>query len=158
MNTYLLFLNGFFETTKDLDAFSKDFTETITSATSIKFIIENKSNVVVVFDSELDDEEVSYEIRDNIKDIHVKFYFLFNRETLMIGNIPKEISDIIFRDLPKDSSLEINLITPEDSEEDIPPVDYSDEVYMNVLLEKIENFGIESLTKNEKKYLDNFKK
>jgi hypothetical protein len=158
MNTYLLFINGLFEEPKDLDDFSFNFMQNVQSATSSKFIIENKYNVIVIFDSDKDDEEISVEIKEGLAKEKIRLFFLFNREDLMVATIPQEISSIVFRDLPEDSSLEINLINKEEFEDDGIPEDNNDEDYMDILLEKIDKFGIESLTKNEKKYLENFKK
>ena len=75
----------------------------------------------------------------------VKFYFLFERSSLVCAHLPEQVKDFIFKPLPESSAIEINYIknTPE-------------EMDLDVVLEKIEKMGISSLTEEEKKFLDNF--
>ena len=75
----------------------------------------------------------------------VKFYFLFERSSLVCAHLPEQVKDFIFKPLPESSAIEINYIknTPE-------------EMDLDVVLEKIEKMGISSLTEEEKKLLDNF--
>ena len=160
MNTYILFINGVFESAKDFDEFSKNFVENVISVESPKFIIENQYNMIVIFDTEAPDEDVAFNIKEKLKDTSVRFYFLFNRESIMVANIPQEISSLIFKNLPKDSTLEISIFNQDDEEYPNPEeLEFvTGELYVDALLEKIEKFGITSLTEKEKKFLDNFKK
>lgn len=166
MNTYLLFINGKFESTKDIDDFSVEFVNIFKPITSPKFVIENQYNIIVIFDSDSEDEDVASEIKTKLTSEFVLFYFLFNREDIMVANMPQEISALLFKDLPEDSALEINLINKDDVEDEKIPEDkvedeennINGEIYVDTILDKIEKFGIESLTEKEKKFLDNFKK
>lgn len=161
MNTYLLFINGMFESTKDIDEFSIEFVNIFNPVTSPKFVIENQYNMIIIFDTDSEEEEVASNIKKKLTSNYVRFYFLFNREDIMVANMPQEISSLLFKDLPKDSALEISLInkeeldTPEKEEEEI---EVNGGIYVDTILDKIEKLGIESLTEKEKKFLDNFKK
>lgn len=163
MNTYLLFINGLFENTNNIDEFSVEFINSFNSIKSPKFVIENENNIIVIFDSDDEEEVVASEMKNKLVSSFVRFYFLFNREDILVANMPQEISTLIFKNLPKDSSLEIKLINKDDDdpiekkpEEDT--IQVNGEIYVDTILDKIEKFGIDSLTEKEKKFLDNFKK
>ena len=161
MNTYLLFINGMFENTKDIDEFSIEFVNIFRPITSPKFVIENQYNMIIIFDTDTDEVDVASNIKTKLLSNYVRFYFLFNREDIMVANMPQEISSLLFKDLPKDSSLEISLINKEDeinTPEKEEEVEFNGDIYVDTILDKIEKLGIESLTEKEKKFLDNFKK
>ena len=163
MNTYLLFINGFFENPKEIDNFSQEFMDGLKNVESPKFVIENQYNMIIIFNTEEDEDKISELIKKVITQSYINFFFLFNREDIMVANIPQEISSIIFKDLPKDSSLQVNWeknieeISDEEKEKLIDDSEPENELYVDALLEKINKFGIESLTEKEKKFLDNFK-
>jgi hypothetical protein len=75
----------------------------------------------------------------------VKFYFIFERSSLVTAHLPEQVKDFIFKPLPEASSIKIDYIknTPE-------------ELDLDRVLEKIEETGLDSLTDEEKKFLDNF--
>lgn len=165
MNTYILFLNGFFENITEVEKFSNNFIGISEFIESPKFIIESPYNLIIVFNSELDELDISDKFKRNMGSENLKFYFLFNREDLVFGNIPKELSDMIFKDLPKDSSLEITVYNLDEEQENDPNKDNeinnnseNSELYVDALLDKIDKFGLKSLTEREKNFLDSFKK
>lgn len=157
MNTYLLFVNGLFDNANEIDMFSGEFINLFKQISSPKFVIENQYNMIIIFDSDIAEEEIVHKIKNGFKSNLVRFYFLFNREDIMVANMPQEISALLFKDLPTDSSLEINLINNEEPKKVEDENIVNGEIYIDTLLDKIEKFGIESLTENEKKFLDNFK-
>jgi len=52
MNTYILFLYGSFEDREDIEFFCSEIFPS-ESIISIKYIIENNQNIIVIFDSEI---------------------------------------------------------------------------------------------------------
>lgn len=147
METYILFFNGNFKSRKDLEIFTAETFITSSSISSIKYIIEKRGSIIIIFNSQLDEEEIKEEIRTIFLDEPIKFYFLFNIKSLLDIKIPEEIKTMIYNEIPKDSVFFIEVFTRD-----------ADDFDIDEILEKIEKNGIKSLTKSEKNYLDNFKK
>ncbi len=101
MNTYILFLYGSFEDREDIEFFCSEVFPS-ESIMSVKYIIENNQNIIVIFDSELEKVELAKELYQALTPDHVKFYFLFEREMLVTAHIPQSIKDFIFKTLPSD--------------------------------------------------------
>ena len=75
---------------------------------------------------------------------HIKFYFIFDKDNIITSHLPNEVRDFIFN-----PNIE-NLIVKVDYERPKKPLD------LDQLLDKIKETGIESLTPEEKNFLDNF--
>lgn len=73
----------------------------------------------------------------------IKYYFLFPIETLVTAHLPEKLKDFIFK--PQEMNIRVEYIKPNKINYDL------DEV-----LEKIERAGLDSLTEEEKNFLDNF--
>lgn len=147
MDRYLLFLNGFFNKREDIEYFSNFFIEKIKIVKSMKVIIENIETIILIFDSESEEETVFTEIDTFLSESEIKVSFLFNSKNLIGTKIPHEIKHIL-----------LNKTTPDDSIIFIEIVELEYDLNLDEILEKIKNFGIKSLTNHEKKFLDNFKK
>jgi hypothetical protein len=147
METYILFFSGNFKTRKDLELFTAGSFITMPSIFSIKFIIEKSESIIVIFNSELDTEQLKDNLRVFLENETIKFYFLFNLKSIIDQKLPEEIMNMIYNETPKDSVFFIEVFNKDISDFDI------DEI-----LEKIEKNGIESLSKAEKYFLDHFKK
>ncbi len=80
----------------------------------------------------------------------VKFYFLFDRENIHSANIPIELKDFMFK--PSSEHTSIRLEYNKDKSEDNQQVSMD----LDVILEKMYEYGIESLSDEEKKFLDGF--
>lgn len=145
MKTYILFIFGTFEDHEDIAFFCTEILASSTAVKSLKYVIESSQNIIVIFDSELEHKELSQELYDVLISDVVKFYFLFERSSLVSAHLPEQVKDFIFKPLPESSAIEINYIknTPE-------------ELDLDELLDKIDKMGISSLTDEEKKFLDNF--
>ena len=145
MKTFILFIFGTFEDHEDIAFFCTEILGNSTAIKSLKYVIESSQNIIVIFDSELEQKELSHELYGVLISDVVKFYFLFERSSLVCAHLPEQVKDFIFKPLPESSAIEINYIknTPE-------------EMDLDVVLEKIEKMGISSLTEEEKKFLDNF--
>lgn len=146
MTTYLLFLNGFFKTRKDIEEFSNDFVEGVSTTHSLKVFIENKESIILIFDSDDDVEILRNNINEFLSKNEIKSSFMFKKDDLQMVRLPEEVQEIIFSSSPIDSILFLEIMAIEK------------EYNLDEILDKIEKNGIQSLTKDEKKFLDNFKK
>jgi hypothetical protein len=150
MNTYILFLYGSFEDREDIEFFCSEIFPS-ESIISIKYIIENNQNIIIIFDSELNKASLSKELYEILTPDHVKFYFLFEREALVTAHIPESIKDFIFKPLPPE---DVNIMKVEFHRVKEGKPSYS----LDDILDKIDQMGVESLTPEEKNFLDNFEK
>lgn len=146
MNTYVLFIFGMFDDHEDIEYFCTDVIGESKVIESIRFIIENSENIIVIFDSEMDPTVVDREIYTMLVDEHIKFYFIFQREHMVTAHLPQQIKDLIFT--PTIDNTIIRVDYEKNKKREILDLDR--------LLEKIEESGIESLTMEEKNFLDNF--
>lgn len=145
MKTFILFLFGMFEDHEDIEFFCTDILGDTPAIKKVRYVIENSQNVIVIFDSELDHKTLSTELFSVLSDDNIKFYFIFDRDNLVTAHIPKEVRDFIFKPTTAD-----NMLTIEYQKTESPILD------LDRLLDKIEKTGIESLTPEEKNFLDNF--
>lgn len=146
MNTYVLFIFGMFDDHEDIEYFCTDVIGESKVIESIRFIIENSENIIVIFDSEMDPTVVDRELYTMLIDEHIKFYFIFQREHMVTAHLPQQIKDLIFT--PTIDNTIIRVDYEKNKKREILDLDR--------LLEKIEESGIESLTIEEKNFLDNF--
>lgn len=144
MTTYILFIFGLFEDHEDIEFFCTDVLGASPVINQVRFIIENSQNIIVIFDSETDYKELSEELFATLQNENIKFYFIFNRECMVTAHIPPDIKDHIFKPLKENSIITVDF--------------HKKSVEMNLddLLDKIEKEGIDSLTDEEKNFLDNF--
>lgn len=144
MNTYILFIFGMFEDHEDIEYFCMDVISDMDCVSSVRYVIENTQNVIVIFDSDKDMSVISKDMFDTLKNDNVKFYFIFDRSNLISAHLPQQVKDFIYKP----------------SKENVMKVEYKrvqQQTYeLDDLLEKIEKMGMESLTPEEKKFLDNF--
>ena len=146
MNTYVLFIFGMFDDHEDVEYFCTDVVGESKVIKSIRFIIENSENIIVIFDSEMDPTEVDRELYTILIDEHIKFYFLFKREDMVTAHLPQQIKDLIFTPTIDNTIIRVDYEKNKKRET----------LDLDRLLEKIEESGIESLTIEEKNFLDNF--
>ena len=62
MKTYILFIFGMFDDYEDIEFFCENVLMDIKSIKSVKFIIENSQNIIVIFDSDKDYVSLSQDI------------------------------------------------------------------------------------------------
>jgi hypothetical protein len=110
-------------------------------------VIENSQNIIVIFDSESDYKTLSQDLYTTLTNDNVKFYFIFDRDSLVTAHLPQEVKDFIFK-----PSTDSSMIKIEYNKNPTKKMDLDD------LLDKIEQTGIDSLTPEEKNFLDNFAK
>lgn len=113
---------------------------------TVRFVIENSQNVIVIFDSDVDVKRLSQELFSILTTDNIKFYFIFDRDSLVTAHLPKEVKDFIFK--PSNDNTIMKLEYQKNNDDIIMDLDE--------LLDKIEEMGIDSLTPEEKNFLDNF--
>jgi hypothetical protein len=145
MKTFILFIFGMFEDHEDVEYFCTDVIAESPVVNTVRYVIENSQNIIVIFDSDTDYKTLSTELYSILTNDSVKFYFIFDRDSLVTAHLPQEVKDFIFKPLSKNMLIRLDYDNPSK-----PSMD------LDELLEKIEKMGIESLTPEEKKFLDNF--
>jgi hypothetical protein len=155
MDTYILFLYGSFDNHEEVEYFC---TEVFPgdSLYSIKYIIENGQNLIIIFDTDKTKIELSKELYEILTPDHIKFYFLFERENLVTAHLPESMKDFIFKPI---ESKDMN--DEEEEKVNIMRIDFhkqidSPSLTLDDILDKIEKMGVASLTPEEKNFLDNF--
>jgi hypothetical protein len=151
MRSYLLFIYGIFDDHQDIEFFCLDILGKSPFIWSVRYIIENNQNIIVMFDSNEDHGVLSDEIHLLSKNDSVKFYFLIEKNSIVSVFLPETINDFIFK--------------PSTSDPLMIKVEYEkhtevrrEKLQLDDVLDKIDLYGIESLTDEEKKFLDNFEK
>ena len=151
MMSYLLFIFGVFDDEQDIEFFCLDILGKSPFILSVRYVIENNQNIIVMFDSYDDHATLSEEINNLSKNDSVKFYFLFEKNSLASVYLPELISDFIFKPAPTDPLM---IKVEYEKYTEVQRV----ELQLDDVLDKIDLYGIESLTEEEKKFLDNFEK
>jgi hypothetical protein len=145
--TFLLFVFGMFEDHEDIEYFCTDVLGDLPFITAVRYVIENSQNIIVIFESELDYPTLSKEMFTVLVDDNIKFYFMFDRHSLVTAHLPLEVKNFIFKPSSENTIVRIEYDKPEK---------YQPILDLDHLLEKIEQMGIDSLTPEEKNFLDNF--
>lgn len=146
--TFILFVFGMFEDQGDIEFFCTDVLGESPAVTKIRFVIEKSQNIIVIFESNLGYTDLSKELYTLLYNDNIKFYFLFDRHSLVTAHLPKEVKDFIFKPIEENNIIKLEY---EKGEPDIV-------MDLDELLDKIDQMGIESLTPEEKNFLDNFDK
>ena len=146
-NSFILFIFGMFEDTEDIEFYCNEILLENPAVKSLRFIVENSKNLIVILDSDKTQKELSKSLHKDLLDQNVKFYFIFRRDEVVSAHIPEQVKKFIYGEVKE--------------EEKYIMVQYSkiskvDSLDLDEVLEKIKNKGIDSLTKDEKKFLDNF--
>jgi hypothetical protein len=137
-----------FEDHEDIEYFCTEILSDVSVVTKVRYVIENSQNIIVIFDSDSDYKTISTELFVALSNDSVKFYFIFDRDSLVTAHLPQQVKDFIFKP-QTDEDIIIRIEYDKNKNED-PSMDLDD------LLDKIEKMGIESLTPEEKNFLDNF--
>lgn len=147
MKTLILFIFGMFDDHEDIEYFCNEILGESPTINSVRYVIENSQNIIVIFDSETDYKILSQDLYTLLMNDNVKFYFIFDRDSLVTAHLPQQVKDFIFK--PSGTSTMIRVDYDKNSS---PSMD------LDELLDKIEQMGIDSLTPEEKNFLDNFAK
>ncbi len=144
MKTFILFLFGVFEDQEDIEYFCLDIFGSSDKISKVRYVIEKSQNIIIIFDSDIDYKTLSEEVYNLSFNDSVKFYFLVERDSLVSAHVPQAVKDFIFKPQTTDMFMKIEY------EKNKPSMD------LDELLEKIEKMGVDSLTPEEKNFLDNF--
>jgi hypothetical protein len=146
MNTFILFVYGVFEDQEDIEYFCLEVIGQSEYFKSLKFVVEGNKNIIIVFDTDLDNAKLSEEIYNLCFTENIKYYFLLNRHSILSVNLPDPVNDFIFKsDTPENSMLKVEYKKKPQEMFDLDDV-----------LDKLNQMGLEALTPEEKKFLDNF--
>lgn len=144
MKTYILFIFGMFDDQEDIEYFCTQIIGDNPLFKSVRFIVEREENIIVLFNSDADNETLTKELYGLLINDNIKFYFIFDRDNIITFHLPNEVRDFIFN-----PNIE-NLLVKIDYERPKKPLD------LDQVLDKIKEIGVEGLTPEEKNFLDNF--
>jgi len=144
MKTFILFIFGVFEDQEDIEYFCLDIFGSSDKISKVRYVIEKSQNIIIIFDSDTDYKTLSEEVYNLSFNDSIKFYFLVERDSLVSAHVPQAVKDFIFKPQTTDMFMKIEY------EKNRPSMD------LDELLEKIEKMGVDSLTPEEKNFLDNF--
>jgi hypothetical protein len=111
---------------------------------SVKYVIENQENIIIIFESNKNIQSLKKEITELLNNDNITFYFLFERNDIVLSHLPEVLRDYAFK--PVDENILIKI------EKNVKKSDFN----LDDILDKIDEYGFESLTFEEKKYLDDF--
>ena len=144
MKTYILFIFGMFEDQEDVDYFCTQVMGDIPILKSLRFIVEKEQNIIAIFESDIEEEKLTQELYLLLVNDNVKFYFMFDRDTMVTNFLPREVRNFIFN--PHIENVIIKIDYPK----------YNKTLDLDQVLDKIKETGVDSLTPEEKNFLDNF--
>jgi hypothetical protein len=144
MKTYILFIFGMFEDQEDVDYFCTQVIGDIPILKSLRFIVEKQQNIIAIFESDIEEEKLTKELYLLLVNDNVKFYFMFDRDTMITNFLPGEVRNFIFN--PHIENVIIKIDYPK----------YNNTLDLDQVLDKIKENGVDSLTPEEKNFLDNF--
>jgi len=145
---YILIIMGMFKSHEEVNEFCDNRLSHLPSVKSIKYVIENTQNLIVIFDSELNAQEMSNQMYRFLTEQNIKFYFIFKRDDIVTAFLPQEVKKFLF-DINQDENkmfINYNQITN----------NVDEDVQLDVVLDKIRKGGVKILTLEEKNFLDNF--
>lgn len=149
MKTFILFLFGRFDDHEDVEYFCTEVFTSSPHITSLRYVIEQSQNIIIIFDSESDSKTLSQELYILLANDNIKLYFLFERDTMVTAHLPNKVKEFIFKPMEKQTAEIANMLKLDYYKTD-PILD------LDELLDKIDKMGVDSLTPEEKDFLDNF--
>ena len=135
-----------FDDYEDIEYFCTEVVGEHPVINNLRFVVENSKNLILILDTEARQEELSKELYEILVNDNVKFYFVFRRDEVITAHLPEQVKDFLFSKM-EDQYLRIEYSKPKKEPQSLD---------LDDVLEKIERDGIDSLTKDEKKLLDNF--
>lgn len=144
MKTYILFLFAKFDNLEEIEFFCLEHFPQIPVG-SIKYVIETNGNCIIIFDSDREKEDLIISLNDILSLEYIRFYMVFEKSSIFSFKLPEDLNDFIFKPVKKTSNIFNALIKKE-----------NDEYNLDEILEKIQKHGVDSLTPDEKTFLDDF--
>jgi len=146
MKHYILFIFGSFDDDEEVEFFCSDiFPELMFN--SVKYVVEGLKNMVITFETDKTKFELSKSLYETLSLDYIKFYFIFERDSIVSTYMPQYMNDFIYQVSPGDlMKIDYDTYVKKDK-----PHSFLDEI-----LDKIDRTGVDSLSKDEKNFLDNF--
>lgn len=147
MSTYMLFIYGTFEDHGEVEFFCMEVLTDLPSVKTLRYVIENESsqNIIVIFDSESEHSVIAQDLLSVMILDTIKFYFMFPMDKIVTAHLPEKLKDFIFKPVTENMSVTIQYLKQ------------PKKLDLDEVLEKIEKSGLDSLTEDEKNFLDSFK-
>ncbi len=142
MKSYILFLYGEFEDVSDIEFFINEIISEIASLTEIRFVVQNFKSIIVIFNSDNSPKELDDDFSLLVDLEQVSYYMLFNLNNIVSFVIPESLNNIIFKPQKTKINDELN--------------EENRKFDLDEILEKISKNGINSISEEEKKFLDDF--
>jgi hypothetical protein len=142
MKTYILFLFANFDDFDDIEFFCLNVLGDSKIINRVIYIIQNLNNIIVILDSESEKNLLEEELRVLLNNENIHFYFVFEKNHMFMVHIPDNMKDIVFK--------------PNSFKKDILPEVVFENFDLDSILDKIKNNGLDSITNEEKNFLDNF--
>jgi hypothetical protein len=143
MTTYAIFLYGMFDDMEDIEYFVLDVLGSTPVVKKIKYLVENGRNLIIMVETDTETDKFVEKIHKVLVAPEVKFYFVFDIKDVASAHLPEKVKEFIFQKI-EDQYLRI--------EYQKQPISMD----IDEILEKINKTGIESLSTEEKNFLDNF--
>jgi len=155
MTTYILKITGTFRSLEEIEDFCSNYLVTNKHLKIFRYVIQNTNNLIVSFQSNENPDMISVDIGETLVfDNRVLFYFLIKKDNILGFYMPNGVAETLFFNESIYDSDEMDEFLNDDN---LTKVEVKDkEKILNVLLDKIEAFGISSLTEKEKNFLDEF--
>jgi len=152
MNLYLIYITSAFKNLEEVDNFCSNYLVTNKHLKIFRYVVQNLNTIVIAFKSDYDPEIISVDIGETlINDKRVLFYYMMKKDDILSYYMPGNISETLFFDEElNDQNMLIN-----GKNKDIISVNEKENI-LNKILDKIEEYGIGSLTEKEKNFLDHF--
>jgi hypothetical protein len=145
MGTFILFVFGDFEDHGDIEFFCLEHFSEI-SEKGVKYVIENEGNCIIIFETEKTKQELHDKLSVLLSIDQIKFYFLFERSSIVSTYLPETLKDFVFKPMSEENIKLLMEMKPKASMD------------LDEILDKIDQQGVNSLTEEEKKFLDDFGK
>ncbi len=136
---------GNFNDFEDIEFFCLQVLGQSEKISEIKYIIQNLQNIIVIFDTDVDKSTLIIELTDLLNNENVHYYFVIEQKNVFMVSLPDNMSDLIFKPQKK-QDVKHKKITKS-------PKQTFD---LNAILEKIHKYGVDSISNEEKKFLDSF--
>jgi hypothetical protein len=148
MKNYILFIFANFSDLEDLEFFCLEHFPQV-SVDGLKYVIESNGSCIIIFDSDKEKDELITSLKETLTLDQIRFYMLFERGSILFSELPVDLSDFIFK--PISSNVDMFKTKGKKKLKDEEKI-----VSLDDVLEKIQNEGIDALSPEEKKFLDNF--
>lgn len=145
MTSYILFLYGNFNDFEDIEFFCLQVLGQSEKVNEVKYIIQNLQNIIVIFDTDVDKSTLIIELTDLLNNDNVHYYFVIEQKNVFMVSLPDNMSDLIFKPQKKQDVKTKKIEKSEKQNFDL-----------NAILEKIHKYGVDSISNEEKKFLDSF--